>query len=166
MENDRYIDREIAEVFETFRSTFRLAMTASAVITTATITLLGYAITNKSAALLLINAFFPVVLIVFLSYTTRIFMAVALSAITLEKSIPVGGHFASNVMSLILPSMRQYLFEISEIGDLEKRLQKLSDSFWIPFTPFTHLLLPIWSIMQISGAMILWYYYDWPFFPA
>lgn len=162
MENDKYIDREVAEIFETIRSTFRLTVSLSAVLTTANITLLGFAFSNRSASLIFLGSFFPMVYMAFLAYAYKVFIALALSAMRLEKFAPNGALFASTVVSFVIPSTYLTLSKIIRLDEYDEQLNELRKNYVMPFTPFTHILIPLWILVQIIGSIFLWHFFDWP----
>ena len=162
MQSDRHIDQEIAEIFETNRSMLRITINLSAILTTANITLIGFAVANKSSFLVFLGSFFPLVYMAFLIFMYKVFVSLTLSAMRLEKFSPDGALFASTVVSLIMPSTYHKLLKINKISNRDEQLDELRNTYATPFTPFTHLLVPTWIFVQVVGSFCLWHFFDWP----
>ena len=162
MKDNQNVDREIAEFFETARSFFRIIISVSAILGTVNITLLGFAIDNKSSFLLFIVFIFPITYIFFLVYMFKLLIVLALPIMNLTKIVPNTSLFVSAAFALVMPSIYKMLSDLRNIDNTEDQLHSLIRNYRTPFTPFTHILLPIWAAVQIGGSFIVWHFFEWP----
>ena len=64
---------ERAEIYETYRSCFRLMINTVTFTTTANVTVIGFAINNKSALLVFFGCLFPLILLLCIFLFSRLF---------------------------------------------------------------------------------------------
>lgn len=119
--DDRFsLEKEMAEMHATFRSFYTTIINASTILVTANITLLSFAISNKSSALIGIGSIFPLVLYGAIVFFGRMYGGVFFSAIKIEyivdKNNPL---FFSSLLALMAPDILKKFREILVVSQFE-----------------------------------------------
>lgn len=155
-------NKELTELFETARTFFRTMISVSAIIGTVNITLIGLAIDNQSSSLLFIGSIFPIIYIFFLVYMFKLQIVLALPIVNMTKIAPNTSFFISSAFALLMPPIYKMLSELRNIEKTDDQLNYLIENYKTPYTPFTHIILPVWAAVQIGGSFIVWYFFEWP----
>ena len=80
-------ENEISEIFTSLRTIDTLLVSASTIITTANVTLVGFAINAKSSILMIVGSVFPLLLLTLLMFYAKIVSALFFAALKIERKI-------------------------------------------------------------------------------
>lgn len=168
-------ENEISEIFTSLRTIDTLLVSASTIITTANVTLVGFAINAESSALMIVGSILPLLLLTLLMFYAKIVSALFFAALKIERKIhgqdPL---FFSAVIAIMSPKIRRILDEILCIEDGESQLSRLHLVFGRIFSFNLASILPTGLVIclsalffgQLIGAMALWILGDWQLLPS
>ncbi len=155
---------ERAEIFETYRSSFRMLISTMTFLTTADVTFIGYAMSNKSAMLIFVASLFPIMSLVVLFMFSRIFGAIFFSGMRISESEgDAASLFFSSSLLLAKPKLYHELKSIAELDDTYKQLNRLLlvKNKFIP--PFSLTITLVVALLQTCGSLLLWHFFGWSF---
>ncbi|MGI9490027.1 MAG: hypothetical protein ACR2RF_29880 [Geminicoccaceae bacterium] len=158
------MDKDRDQLFETYRSSFRLLTSAVSFLLTAEVTIIGFAITNKSSSLVVLGILFPIFMLISYVLFSRLFCPIFICGIKGEISNPNGN---SKFFSLALISANKDLYKtllpIAGLDDFDiqmERIREISSSFIPPFVP---LIMTSMAIVHLIAAISLWHFSGWSF---
>lgn len=160
---------QFTQSMQTYRAQFTLLVQIATVLVIADVTIVGYAITERIASLLLIGALFPLGILYSIYAVYRLTLPVVYTIISLENKY--GGlnanRFASTFLAFIRsPEYVDTLRSIGSVGDPWERIERLR-----------HVSLPhlgsgkgigramLISVMlgQIAASIVLAMFFNWRF---
>ena len=156
---------ERAELFETYRSSFRVLISTITFLTTANVTVIGFAVSNRSAILIFLGSLFPVLLLIGFFMFSRVYGAIFFSGMRVnDRDGDQGSLFFSSSLLLAKPELYYELKSIVKIDDDDEQLDRLL-TLKSQFTPpFSLVIVPTIAFLQVCGSLMLWYYSGWSFF--
>lgn len=131
-------------------------------LTTADVTLIGYAVGNRSAMLVFVASLFPLMSLIVLFMFSRIYGAIFFSGMRISDSDAASLFFSSSLL-LAKPELYHELKSIVELDDTYKQLNRLLivKNKFIP--PFSLAITLAVALLQICGQLLLWHYFGWSF---
>lgn len=154
---------ERAELFETYRSSFRLIVTATSFFLTANVTVIGIAANNKSAFLILVASLFPITLMITYFLFSRIYCSLFFAAMHSDlKNRQDGNLFFCASLSIANSDLYKKLEKIVQMDGFEtqiEELQKIQNKFT---PPFSITILSIVTLLHIIASLVFWRFVGWP----
>lgn len=163
-----FVNIQINQALETYRNQFNLSVQALTVFVVANVTILGFAISNQIAGLLLVDALIPLLMTFIARAADKLMLPVVYVAISLEAKYGkpntdwLASTFVSNSLSI------QYIKrirEISEIDDFEERTERLK-RLRVPMIGSKGVLFFALSVSLGQTLISLWLnqFFGWRFF--
>lgn len=155
---------ERAEIYETYRSLIRLIVSTLTFLTTANVTIIGFAFNNKSAMLVLFGSLFPILMLFFVFLSSRLaftifFCGMRSRSENEEQKVP----FFSTALFLAKPELYQELKKIIAIDNFDDQLFKLQQIKNKFMPPYTLTILIAFALLQVLAALYLSIYFNWSF---
>ena len=154
------------ESVETFRTQLRLATQITTFLAVADVTLIGYATSEKQAALIIIGTIFPVMILILISAVKIMVLPIIFTAINIENKLGIEENLrlASNYMYFINKSKKQKIKEAvarMSILDANKLNNKIFKNIIGTTTSFPRLLLYLLIALQLTAPLALVKYFGW-----
>ena len=149
------LEKEMAEMHTTFRSFYATIINTSTILVTANVTLLGFAISNKSSALVCIGFIFPLVLYGVIVFFGAMYVSVFFSGFKIEYTVDKNNPlFFSSLLTLMAPYLLKEFREIlvNQVGD--EQLEQLRSNSGYLYPRGTFILLGGASVSQVFAAEI------------
>lgn len=132
MKNESFVEVEFKELFATQRTFFTLLVQALSVLAVANITVIGYAIANKTAGMLILGAIIDIfTLFIFVMADALLFSSIYFRAISLKKEIGESDlvFFTDFLATFYHHSLPKEIEQLTEITDIRTRTKKLHRLF-------------------------------------
>ncbi len=169
MDKDTLLELEIKEVFATLRTFLTLFVQALSVLAVANITVIGFAIANKTAGMFLLGAlidFFT--LFIFIMMDVRMLSAVYYRATTLNKRLGKNNleFFTDFFATYYRYSLPQELDNLTKIADAKTRTKKLHQLFLPSVKRFSnrYFMFIAAAVLQLCIIPVLINWFGWKMF--
>ena len=170
-ENDRIKSAFITTQLEQSINTFRMGYTVLAQIITilvvANVTIVGYAITNQIAGVMIIGAAFPLLILFIADLSGHLLVPVIFTTFCIEKKYGEEGIEGLMTSGLSVNNGDAILNELSHIYSLQQKqdrvtaLRKVKFSMLGNMKKFVYAALLIFSLLEAVTPIILVEFYDW-----
>jgi hypothetical protein len=165
-----FIISQLQQHVESYRMVITLTVQLMTVLVLANVTLVGYAISQQIAGILLFGPIFPIGIIATVLMVGRAALPIIYSFVNLERKYGgdridwLGKTFFSFLVS---PKFVQRVLEIGMLPNWPQRyaqLRKLPLAIVGTGKGIIRVCLGVIALAQIAAALVLWYYFDWRMF--
>jgi hypothetical protein len=165
-----FITSQLQQTNESYRMVITLVTQIMTVLVLGNITLVGYAISQHIAGILLIGPIFPIGIIATALITGRVVLPIIYTYVNLERK------YANNTADwlgrtffsfLVNPKFVERLFEIGSLPDWSERmnlLRKLPVVIVGTGKGIIRACLALVALAQVGAAFVLWGYFGWRMF--
>ena len=159
---------QLSQAIETFRSQFNLLIQILTVFVVADVTIIGYAVSNQIAGVLLVGALVPLVMDLVSYGAGKFMLPVLYTAVVVEKNMKRYGKYDSLaetfISTLISTSFLDELHKISQIENYDDRLRALRKKN-LPLVSRDRFrrMLAVVALMHVATALALGLAFNWPF---
>jgi hypothetical protein len=165
-----FITAELEHASESYRQLITLTSQIITVLIVANVTLVGYAISQQIAGILLIAPIFPLAIIATVLINARAALPMVYVYVNLERKY---GHtyadwLGSTFFSFIMGTgYVEKLLEIGRLPDGQERFARLRKTP-VPIVGSGRGLgrasVALVAVAEVAAALILWYFFDWRMF--
>ena len=161
---------EFSQAMEMYRSISSWTIQSLTVLVVANVTLLGFAFERKSAGIMFLTGFLPVLAFYVIHRYMRGLVPVMYMVLNLEKwRNPHVDLFATSLLGMDLSdSSIKKLLDIADEEDFGKRMDRLAklhvDHDRRPTRGFSRGISIVAAILQFAGAIVLNWYFNWSWF--
>ena len=123
-----FVDLQLREALETFRSQFNLAIQILTAFVIADVTVIGFAVSAQIAGVILIGAIVPLIMMIVIAGVERFMRPVLYTVVVLETRYGVGysDWLASTFLSVVIsPDVVEQLKSISRLEEFSDRMEEL-----------------------------------------
>lgn len=161
---------QLQESISTYRTGLTVLVQITTVLIVANVTVLGYALSQKSAGILLIGACFPLLIVFLLKMVGKLFIPAIFTAYCAEKELGDQARVSLITTGLFVICSDDFMNHIDRIAATEnlddrvQALRALEFSILGSRERMNLVVLLVFSALQIAAAGALMRFFSWKFF--